>query len=108
VLDDNISQTRVLGTGVAEAPGMVALHSRYLDAQKQPVGSIVVSKALPDALELRSRRVAGVGLTIPELAVLIGHTKLWITDQLLGNSIHLDVENLDGVICVERHQQSEP
>jgi glutamate dehydrogenase len=86
VLADNIAQNRVLGTGLAEAPGMVALHSRYLDAL-EAAGRL---EALPDAAELRARRVAGVGLTIPELAVLMAHTKLWITDQLLEESIGAD------------------
>jgi glutamate dehydrogenase len=90
VLADNIAQNRVLGTGLAEAPGMVALHSRYLDALEAAGRLDRRLEALPDATELRARRVAGVGLTIPELAVLMAHTKLWITDQLLEESIGSD------------------
>ena len=90
VLADNIAQNRVLGTGLAEAPGMVALHSRYLDALEAAGRLDRRLEALPDAAELRARRVAGVGLTIPELAVLMAHTKLWITDQLLEESIGSD------------------
>jgi glutamate dehydrogenase len=90
VLADNIAQNRVLGTGLAEAPGMVALHSRYLDALEAAGRLDRRLEALPDAAELRARRVAGVGLTIPELAVLMAHTKLWITDQLLEESICSD------------------
>ncbi len=90
VLADNIAQNRVLGTGLAEAPGMVALHGRYLDALEAAGRLDRRLEALPDAAELRARRVAGVGLTIPELAVLMAHTKLWITDQLLEESIGAD------------------
>jgi glutamate dehydrogenase len=90
VLADNIAQNRVLGTGLAEAPGMVALHSRYLDALEAAGRLDRRLEALPDAAELRARRVAGVGLTIPELAVLMAHTKLWITDQLLEEAIGAD------------------
>ncbi len=90
VLADNIAQNRVLGTSLAEAPGMVALHSRYLDALEAAGRLDRRLEALPDAAELRARRVAGAGLTIPELAVLMAHTKLWITDQLLEESIGAD------------------
>jgi glutamate dehydrogenase len=90
VLADNIAQNRVLGTGLAEAPGMVELHGRYLDALEAAGRLDRRLEALPDAVELRARRVAGVGLTIPELSVLMAHTKLWITDQLLEESIGSD------------------
>jgi glutamate dehydrogenase len=91
VLADNINQNRILGNGLVEAPGMIDLHSRYIDHLETEGRLDRKLEALPDALELAARRSGGGGLSIPELAVLMAHTKLWITDQLLDEEIGNDV-----------------
>jgi glutamate dehydrogenase len=90
VLADNIAQNRVLGTGLREAPGMVSIHGRYIRALESAGRLDRQLEVLPDEAELQARRVAGGGLTLPELAVLMAHTKLWITDQLLDEGIGND------------------
>jgi glutamate dehydrogenase len=95
VLADNIAQNRVLGTGLTEAPGMVAIHGRYIKALELAGRLDRQLEALPDDPELRARRAAGVGLTLPELSVLMAHTKLWITDQLLDEGIGNDPSLID-------------
>ncbi len=87
VLADNINQNRVLGNGLAEAPGMVDLHSRYIEHLEDEGRLDRRLEALPDAAELASRRAAKTGLTLPELSVVMAHTKLWITSQLLDEHI---------------------
>jgi glutamate dehydrogenase len=90
VLSDNIAQNRVLGTGLAEAPGMVTIHGRYIAALEASGRLNRQLEALPDTAELEARRAAGVGLTLPELSVLLAHAKLSIIDQLLEEGIGAD------------------
>ncbi len=87
VLADNFNQNRVLGNGFSEAPGMVELHGRYIDHLEAEGRLDRRLESLPDASEMLSRRTAGTGLTIPELSVLMAHTKLWITGCLLEERI---------------------
>jgi glutamate dehydrogenase len=71
VLADNIAQNRVLGTGLAEAPDMVALHSRYLDALEAAGRLDHRLEALPDAWNFVPDGLLAFGLTIPERVALI-------------------------------------
>ncbi len=87
VLADNVQQNRVLGNGFTEAPGMVELHRRYIEFLESEGRLDRKLEALPDTNELAARRAAGTGLTIPELSVVMAHTKLWITDTLLEERI---------------------
>jgi len=45
---------------------------------------------LPDDEELRLRRQAGVGLTSPELAVLLAYSKIWLTKELNESAIAME------------------
>ncbi|MBI4183609.1 MAG: NAD-glutamate dehydrogenase [Proteobacteria bacterium] len=44
-------------------------------------------EALPDEETLAERAVAGIGLTRPEIAVLMAHSKIWLYDQLLKSDL---------------------
>jgi glutamate dehydrogenase len=83
VLADNIDQNRLLGNLYAEGPGMIDLHARYV-AELEALGRIDRAlEALPSAAGFVERKAGGSGLTIPELAVLVAHTKLAITEALV-------------------------
>ncbi len=82
VLADNIDQNRLLGNLLTEAPGMIDLHARYV-AHLEETGRIDRAlEALPSVAGFATRKASGAGLTIPELAVLVAHTKLAITEEL--------------------------
>jgi glutamate dehydrogenase len=63
--------------------GMIDLHGRYV-AELEASGRIDRAlEALPSVAGFAERKAAGAGLTIPELAVLVAHTKLAITEELV-------------------------
>jgi glutamate dehydrogenase len=82
VLADNIDQNRLLGNLYSEGPGMIDLHARYVSQLEADGRLDRALEALPSADGFTSRKAAGAGLTIPELAVLVAHTKLEITEEL--------------------------
>ncbi len=82
VLADNIDQNRLLGNLWTEAPGMIDLHARYV-AHLEETGRIDRAlEALPSIAGFATRKTSGAGLTIPELAVLVAHTKLALSEEL--------------------------
>ncbi len=87
VLKNNYDQTQVLSTERLEASSMVDVHARYvayLEAQGLLDRQL---ERLPDSEMLADRRLAGQGLTAPELAVLIAYTKNTLQAQLLESHV---------------------
>jgi len=87
VLNNNYDQTQVLSTERLEAASMVDVHARYL-AYLEAEGLLDRQlERLPDGETLADRRLAGQGLTAPELAVLIAYTKNTLQAQLLESHV---------------------
>ena len=84
VLADNIGQNRALVNAVNLAPAMLDVHARYIAYLEQTARLDRDLEALPDAEVVAERKAARVGLTVPELAVLLAHTKLRCTERLLA------------------------
>ena len=82
VLQDNYDQNVVLGNARAGAANLVTVHQRMIRELER--GGLLdrALEFLPDDVELRTRRVAGEGLTSPELAVLLAYAKIWLTQRL--------------------------
>jgi glutamate dehydrogenase len=83
VLADNIDQNRLLGILYSEGPTMIDLHARYIAHLESAARIDRDLEGLPTADGLLQRKTSHVGLTIPELAVLVAHTKLHITEELV-------------------------
>jgi glutamate dehydrogenase len=83
VLADNIDQNRLLGNLYAEGPGMIDLHARYVQHLEDEGQLDRTLEALPSVEGFAGRKASHGGLTIPELAVLVAHTKLAITEELV-------------------------
>ncbi len=90
VLRDNYAQTQVLS--VTRARG-VAL----LDEQAEFIRRLVQAgrlnrklEYLPDDEEIAERKAAGVGLTSPELAVLLAYSKIELYDEVLASDVPED------------------
>ena len=87
VLENNYAQNRALSAAVAEAPGMVQVHERLMASLEVTAGLNRVVEMLPSSNKMRNRRDAGLGLTRPELAVLLAYTKNSITNDLVAGEI---------------------
>lgn len=89
VLRDNFDQNIVLSNARAVAPRLLTVHQRMIrELERQGVLDRAI-EYLPDDEELNTRRIAGEGLTSPELAVLVAYSKIELTRTLnestLGN-----------------------
>ena len=76
VLADNEAQTNALEIAAVEAPGLVGVHARQMERLEQTGLLDRALERLPDAKALQERHAAGLGLTAPELAVLLAFSSI--------------------------------
>jgi glutamate dehydrogenase len=87
VLYDNFRQNAVMGVSRAHAPQMVSVHARLVAALEEHAGLDRDLEALPSAQRFQDLEQAGLGLTSPELAVLLAHVKLLLKEHLLASEL---------------------
>ena len=87
VLADNEAQTNALEIAAVEASGLVGVHARQMERLEQTGLLDRALEALPDAKGLQERHAAGLGLTAPELAVLLAYTKLDLQRELVASDV---------------------
>ncbi len=87
VLEDNREQNEVLGIARAHAAEMVSVHGRLVDQLAAEHGLDRKLEVLPDKHGFAALEEAGAGLSSPELATLIAHTKLALTEQVLASEL---------------------
>lgn len=90
VLENNYVQNETLAAAKAQAPGMVQVHQRLMAWLENEAGLERVVEALPTDSKLHARRSKGRGLTTPELAVVLAHTKNLVTEQLVDSDLAQD------------------
>jgi glutamate dehydrogenase len=87
VLRHNYGQNMALSVARSQAPSLLHVHARYLrklirDKRLSPEQDMV-----PGEREIAERRSAGGGLTNPELALLLAHTKIAAAEDVLASSL---------------------
>jgi glutamate dehydrogenase len=87
VLADNAAQTRTLYNARAQAHLLRDVHARYLNVLERAGRLNRALEFLPTDVQLAERAAAGRGLVLPEFAVLLAYSKLWIYDELLGSDL---------------------
>ncbi|HEV7471190.1 MAG TPA: NAD-glutamate dehydrogenase [Pseudonocardia sp.] len=87
VLADNRAQNAALGVARSHAPEMLAVHGRMIADLVRRRGLDRALEVLPDPEEIAERQRAGEGLSSPELAVLLAHTKLDLKAAILGSDL---------------------
>ncbi|MGH6657151.1 MAG: NAD-glutamate dehydrogenase domain-containing protein, partial [Actinocrinis sp.] len=87
VLVDNYGQNVALASALAQAPALLNVHSRYLRRLVAEGHLNRELEFLPGERVLNERRQAGLGLTQPELSVLLAYTKITLEDELLASSL---------------------
>ena len=87
VLIHNTSHVRALRLARTLAPGMVDVHRRHIDWLARNIGFNRDVEQLPTDEVLLERKSNGTGLTQPELAVLLAHTKIVLKQQLLQSDL---------------------
>jgi glutamate dehydrogenase len=90
VLQDNYRQSQALANSCAQASSLADVHARYIRLHVQ-VGKLNRDlEFLPSEEVFTERKAAGQGLTAPELAALLAHTKIAIFDDLLESDVPED------------------
>ena len=87
VLADNVAQNSVLGVARAHAADMLSVHGRMVADLAERAGLDRELEVLPTAAGFDARAIDGLGLTSPELATLLAHTKLDLTARLLETDL---------------------
>ncbi len=90
VLADNYGQNVALARSVAQAPSLLNVHVRYLRKLVADGHLNRELEFLPGERLLTERRQAGLGLTQPELCVLLAYTKITLEDELIASDLPED------------------
>jgi glutamate dehydrogenase len=87
VLRDNYQQTQAISTTDAQAESMIDVHARYLRFLEQRGRLDRALEFLPDDDTLLERKAAGLGLTPPEIAILLSYTKVGLYEEVLESNL---------------------
>jgi glutamate dehydrogenase len=87
VLQHNYQQNRALAASRAQDVQMLHVHARYIRKLERDRRIRRRLEVLPGDREIAERRSAGTGLTIPEFSVLLAHTKIATTQEVLASGL---------------------
>ncbi len=87
VLRDNFFQTQSLSITRARGAALLDAQARYIAALEKAGKLKRELEFLPTEQELRTRKLAGNGLTAPELAVLLAYSKIVLCEELLDSDV---------------------
>ena len=90
VLRDNYEQTQAISSSTAQAASMVEVHERYVRSLEQDGTLNRELEVLPTDEGFDERQSAGGGLTAPEFATLLSHTKIALGQELLASDLPED------------------
>lgn len=99
VLRDNHDQNVALANARAQAASMLHVHARYIDWLERTETIDRTLEFLPNEKTITERRMAGEGLTSPEFAVLLSHTKIRLAEELLARDLPDDAYLVDELIA---------
>jgi glutamate dehydrogenase len=87
VLRDNYEQTQAISVAVTQSAPMVDVHARYIRSLELAGRLDRALEFLPDDETLAERKADGLGLTAPELAILLSYTKIALYDEVLASEL---------------------
>jgi glutamate dehydrogenase len=90
VLKDNFSQALVLSVASFNSAALLSLHHNFIkDFETRNVIDRVV-EYLPDDKKILERKTASIGLTRPEIAVLLAYAKINLKSNILASDLPED------------------
>ncbi|MUM35144.1 NAD-glutamate dehydrogenase domain-containing protein [Mycolicibacterium sp. CBMA 361] len=87
VLADNADQILAISMAAAEAGSLLDRHVKLIKNLQDVAGIDPDVEGLPSKRELDRRRVIGLGLTRPEIAVLLAQSKNLVSQELLASDV---------------------
>jgi glutamate dehydrogenase len=90
VLRDNYFQTQALSVGKRIAPATLDEHQRFMRFLEKQGRLDRGIEFLPSDDDIAQRKSKGLGLTTPELAVVLAYSKMWLYDELIASDLPED------------------
>jgi glutamate dehydrogenase len=90
VLRDNYQQTQAISVTAAQGAAVLDAQQRFMRFLERAGRLDRPIEFLPDDETLRERQAQRIGLTRPEIAVLLAYSKMWLFDELLGSDLLAD------------------
>jgi glutamate dehydrogenase len=90
VLRNNYLQGQAISTLELQSSARLAEHQHLIRSLERSGELNRTIEFLPDDEELAERRKRGVGLTRPELAVVLSYSKIWLSHHLLASDVPED------------------
>ncbi|PND37180.1 NAD-glutamate dehydrogenase [Paucibacter aquatile] len=90
VLRDNYFQTQALSIARRQGVSLIDSQARFIRFLERNGQLNRAIEFLPTDDEIKERKARGVGLTSPELAVLLAYSKMWLSDQLMSSDLPED------------------
>jgi glutamate dehydrogenase len=87
VLQQNYQQNRALAAAREQSAQMLHVHARYLRRLEREQRIRRRLDSLPGEKEIAGRRSAGLGLTVPEFAVLLAQAKISAVQEVLDSAL---------------------
>jgi glutamate dehydrogenase len=98
VLSDNYLQTQAISVAGAGGAGLMEEQARFMRVLEKAGHLNRAIEFLPDEEEIAARAARGLGLTRPELAVLLAYSKITLYDQLLDSNLPDDPRMADDLV----------
>jgi glutamate dehydrogenase len=90
VLRDNYQQTQALSIIASQAEKRLGEHARLIRVLETQGLLDRTLEGLPTDEQIEERRAAGLGLTRPELAIVLSYSKIDLRSRLLGSTVPED------------------
>jgi glutamate dehydrogenase len=87
VLRDNYQQTQVISVAFTQGESILDTQMRFIRYLERTGKLDRALEGLPDDEALQERQLAHLGLTRPELAVLLAYSKIWLYQELLESDL---------------------
>ena len=98
VLSDNYLQSQAISIVGAGGAGLLEEQARFMRVLEKAGHLNRAIEFLPDEEEIAARAARGLGLTRPELAVLLAYSKITLYDQLLDSNLPDDPRMVDDLV----------
>ena len=92
VLRDNYLQTQAISVAESQGPALLDQHRRLMRHLERAGRLVRAVEQLPSDDELAEREAKGLGLTRPELAVLLAYAKIALYQEILRSDLPDDPE----------------
>ncbi|MBB4841672.1 glutamate dehydrogenase [Paucibacter oligotrophus] len=90
VLRDNYFQTQALSIAGRQGVALLDAQARFIRFLERKGQLNRAIEFLPSDEQIAERKARGVGLTSPELAVLLAYSKMWLSDELMASDLPED------------------